>query len=293
MTTERGFHRGARNHRRAFTLTEMLVVIMVIAILASIVLFALAGVQEQSRVKRTRAQIARLNELIMQRWQSYQTRRVPMPIVQNNPRRAALDRLNAIRELMRMEMPDRITDVLADPVVLRNRPALSRAFLRRATKDWTPQHQGAECLYMIVSRIQVGNSNGLEFFSENELGDVDQDGMPEILDAWGTPIRWLRWPAGFRSPLQDGNPANGRDPFDPTDLFPDNYAIYPLIVSAGPDRLFDLGFDHEQQVSYAAVGNDPYSEFGGGGRLGVVIDANGDGQDNSLDNIHNHLLMAN
>ena len=295
-------HRDSQTHdchpRPAFTLTELLVVIMIIVLLASLVMFAMAGVQEEAQVKRTRAQIARLNELIMEQWQSYVTRRVPLPAVQNNPTRARANRLQGIRELMRMELPDRITDVTDDPIFLRHRTSASRAYQRRATPGWTYEHQGAECLYLIVARIQVGNSNGLEFFSESEIGDVDGDQMQEILDAWGTPIRWIRWPAGFRSPIQDGIPENGRDSFDLTGLFPENYLLHPLFVSAGPDRLFDIAFDHQTPVQYSSqnVQNDPYSSFGEPkelGQLGRVFDADGDGEDNSLDNIHNHLFLVN
>ena len=57
----------------------------------------------------------------------------------------------------------------------------------------------------------------------------DNDGMPEILDPWGTPIRFLRWAPGFRSSMQVGDIAastdgdaglgNG-DPFDPLKIDP-------------------------------------------------------------------------
>lgn len=300
MRISRDPHRRPHPRPRAFTLTEMLVVIMIIAILSSMVLFALAGVQEQAREKRTRAQITRLNELIMERLQSYQTRRVPPPpnipldTLRNNPRAAAMQRLLGIRELMRMEMPDRVSDVIDDPAFLPNRPSLNRAYQRRATANWTNVNEGAECLYLIVSRIQVGNSNALEFLSESEIGDTDNDGMPEILDAWGGPIRLLRWPVGFRSPIQDGIPENGPDAFDVTRLFPYSFALYPLIVSAGPDRLFDIGFTDSEGVSYVLVDNNPYAGFGASQLfLGTVTDVNGDRVDNSLDNIHNHQLMAN
>lgn len=286
--------------RAAFTLTELLVVIMVIALLASMVLFAMAGVQEQARRQRTRSQIARLHELVMERWQSYQTRRVPLATVQNDPAQAALARLGAVRELMRMELPDRITDVMDEPVMLPSRPALSRAYQRRVTKLWSPQFQGAECLYMIVARITVGNSNGLEFFSESELGDEDGDGMPEIHDGWGNPIEFIRWPSGFQSPLQDGNPENSRDPFDPLRQFPNNYIIFPLIFSPGPDRQYEIVSDHIDQSSQGRIRyketsppNDPYVVPGGRLRLGTPVDVNQDREFGHLDNIHNHMVTVN
>ena len=148
-------------------------------------------------------------------------------------------RLNALRDLMRMQMPDRKSDVLDGPVsysfgyldpqmtpqqqtatVTIQRPAISREYLRRAkavyangqwtAPDWHPQYQDAECLYMIIASIRDISSNGLDFVYEGEIGDTDQidldgdgtidqigDGMPEILDAWGKPIVFIRWPAGF------------------------------------------------------------------------------------------------
>ena len=51
----------------------------------------------------------------------------------------------------------------------------------------------AECLYMIVMSIP----GAAEQFHASEIGDVDNDGLPEFIDAWGRPIRFLRWPAGF------------------------------------------------------------------------------------------------
>jgi hypothetical protein len=71
---------------------------------------------------------------------------------------------------------------------------------------WTGQHQGAECLYLILSGIREGDKGGLEFFKETEIGDVDGDGMPEVLDAWGNPIEFLRWAPGFSVGVgPDGN----------------------------------------------------------------------------------------
>jgi prepilin-type N-terminal cleavage/methylation domain-containing protein len=163
-----------RSSRGAFTLVELLVTILIITIMATMVLFALAGVTEQARVDRTKAQIAKINDLIMEKWESYQTRRVPIPYLtliqdarrqdpgaQRNTdlRRVARDRLQALRELLRMELPDRITDVDDGPVVLKDsttklpfRPALSRAYLQRAQgngQTGTTEHQDSECLYLI------------------------------------------------------------------------------------------------------------------------------------------------
>ena len=208
-TANFGARSTGRTRRAAFTLTELLVVIMVIGILASSILFALYGAIEDAKEARTKAQITKLHDLLMTRWESYRTRPVRLLNLTNQSRRnakgMAVARLNALRDLMRMEMPDRKTDVLNGPVVVYGsnvriaRPAVSSQYLRRANavSNWTEEFQDAECLYMIIASIRDISSNGLDFVYEGETGDVDGDGMPEILDAWGRPIAFIRWPAGF------------------------------------------------------------------------------------------------
>ena len=96
-----------------------------------------------------------------------------MPVKTYNmaPEFAARARLNALRELMRMELPDRITDVTDDPAVLTGIPATTLAYRRRVAQvgSWSPQQQQAECLYMIIASLQDGTRNGLDFFRDNEI----------------------------------------------------------------------------------------------------------------------------
>ncbi len=348
--------------RRAFTLVELLVVIAIISILATMTLFTLYGVREDAKERRARAQVARIHELIMQQWESYRTRAVPVQVTYGtDPRTAAQLRLNALRELMRMELPDRKTDLLSPasdypsnatdkPRFLRSRPTLWRAYVRRARQQvighyglnasdvdawkddlrWTPLHQHAECLYMILATMRDGDTTGLDSFTEEEIGDADNDGMPEILDPWGVPFYFLRWAPGFRSSIQlgdieaaDGNAGTGNgDAFDPlkvdprfTDSVPDNdpFLLFPLIVSAGRDRTFDLlvdflplpfptpltkvlDYNDPSSVSSAEYGffNDPYFTADhptlGVVQIGTPADANGDGLNGYADNITSHLI---
>ncbi|MDE0734518.1 MAG: type II secretion system protein [Pirellulaceae bacterium] len=231
-------HPGMHRQRSGFTLIELLTVISIIGILASMVLFALFSVQETARGKRTKAQIAKIHELLSGRWESYRTRPLPIRLPPNvTPRRAAWIRLMALRELMRMEMPDRISDLAIGSVYHRyqdktnsnmdirslNLPGMKSplftAYRRRMAKvlsskwqnrildygapglpdplKWSPQFEGSECLYMILATIQDGDTNGLDFFREHETGDVDGDRFPEILDGWGQPIDFIRWAPGF------------------------------------------------------------------------------------------------
>ncbi len=385
-------------NRQAFTLVELLAVVVIIAILGSITLSALYGVIGEAKATRTRTQVAKLHTMIMYKWDSYRVRQVPLPIPgwmkarpedfdddNNNCWRdpserthdniypstppehdygGAYIRLLALRELMRMELPDRISDLedgpRAMPIVVpgTNRvitlqlaePSVWKSYRRKANTliksrhgaagDWTnaahwsPSHQGAECLYLIVSSIRDGDTSGLDFFKESEIGDTDDDGMPELLDGWGRPIAFLRWAPGFAtgegpdgawgvagvdddmqngvddigeigwpgsddaSSLQPRDPVNSPDPFDPLKVDPfaaSTYALYPLIFSAGEDSVYDISVDLGSgtpvRYAFTCPANYPYVTLTSGSiQMGRPVDAGGDGEIGSFDNITNHLL---
>lgn len=339
--------RRPRTIRRSFTLAELLVVIMVISILASSLLFAMFGAIQQAKESRTKSQITKLHELLMTRWDSYRTRSIRLLGMTAEPRRdaraVATARLLAIRDLMRMELPDRKADVLdgtlasgfgftvnynrggtltATPTLTVSRPACSREYLRRVANlvspanltlgaaAWTETYQDSECLYMIVASIQDIAGSGLDFLHEGEIGDLDEDGMPEILDSWGKPIAFIRWAPGFLehpgpdftfgtaddipsySNLQILDAEGSPDPFDPlrvdkrppppplaapwpaemdptgtgTAEYQFNFALFPLVVSSGPDELLDIvRFDYDPSnpstqvaFNFYRSGTNPY-----------------------------------
>ena len=99
--------------RSAFTLIELLVTITIIGILSAMVLGALHAAGEAAHEYATKGTIAKLHNIIMERYESYMTRRVPINTAGFPPSVAAQYRLFAIRDLIRMEMPERWTDVVA------------------------------------------------------------------------------------------------------------------------------------------------------------------------------------
>ncbi len=201
-----------RGQRPGFTLIEMLITITIIGILAGGVLAALQSARETAKAAKTKATITKLHYIIMARYDEYRTRRVPINVSHPDLRVIALARLNAIRDLMRMEMPDRWSDVdrnfgtVNPPQVelplsgLTAVPSITNRFFRlyneavtRAGADKVATHAPAECLYMIVMSIP----EAAEQFQATEIGDVDGDGLKEFIDGWGHPIIFIRWPAGF------------------------------------------------------------------------------------------------
>lgn len=311
--------------RPAFTLIEMTIVLAIIGILAAMAMSVYATALSQSKTHRTRAIIAKIDQLIGEKYESYRTRPVPIRILPGlPPSQTAWVRLCAMRDLMRMEMPDHREDVQDGPATLPLgysliRPALSRSYLRRANPSWTANptdwsNDSAECLYLILANMRDGDKNALDYFAPSEIGDLDNDGLNEIHDAWGQPIVWFRWAPGYfggpTSPVVSPQDVSEPDPFDPFKTDPRwtngsavvPFALKPLIVSTGPDKRVDLHlvvnfrFSLTSGMPGSPCNSDPYvlvPDVNSVPRLfGSPFDLNSDGYTDYTDNITNHDLEA-
>jgi hypothetical protein len=185
----------------------------------------------------------------------------------------------------------------------------------------------AEMLFLIIANL---NPEALENFHGSEIGDTNNNGAREFLDAWGRPIYFLRFAPGFTdSDLQPDvvkmanlslttgafdnatlwdNPlptdlwdtttdlgaayaqaiAQASDPFDPDEEARQSWFLYPLIISAGADGLFDIAYgrrnaggnmDPPTTSSHINPFNFP---------TGIPQDYENSGKFHHYDNIHNH-----
>lgn len=231
---------------RGLTLVELLVTMVIIAIISAAILGTASSAIEYGRQTHTQQLVTRIHTLIMERWASYETRKIDVhpsilqaldqrvqqaPANQYAARNAARGqmladiRLVGMRELIRYEMPDRFADFGSDrPVVLEAMPALAQSYYRRVQQaSGSAENQDAECLYMTVM-LATGDGEARTLFGSKDIGDEDGDGLPEFLDGWGRPIGWIRWAPGFNSDIQPLVPVNpttmwgladeDHDPFD-------------------------------------------------------------------------------
>ena len=288
--------------RRGVTLIELLFVMAIIGILVAMSMGAYSATVAQAKVHRTQAIVAKLDQLVLAKWEEYRTRAVPLKVpMGTNPDVAARARLYALRELQRCEMPDRKTDVLDNPAIIAA-PSLQKNYRRRAVPGWTEKHEGAECLYLIVAAMRDGEDAALSWFSPSEIGDTDGDGMNEILDGFGQPVEFLRWASGYVAEdgpvtFQTRDSVKAPDEFDPIKRDPrwsDSdttfapYSLRPLVFSAGPDKEYGIGVDprpSNQPLRYSTTTppNDPY--FGWDGSFPMIGVSTGT---ESADNITNH-----
>jgi prepilin-type N-terminal cleavage/methylation domain-containing protein len=87
--------------------------------------------------------------------------------------------------------------------------------------------ESAELLYFTLIHSGTFGSSPVDAdqFQETEVADIDEDGLPEFVDAWGNPLRFYRWPTRLIDPTAP-NPFNPvfSNPADATELdtTPDN-----------------------------------------------------------------------
>lgn len=200
--------------RQAFTLIEILVAIAIMTVLLGMVTMALGSAQADARRARAKSQLQKIQEIVMDEWDGYSSRRFSISPSPANGREAARARMLLMRDTMRIEFPDRKSDLLipaaagastrmqfhagtsASPVPsLLGTPQLDRLLMYRqkivqmvrvkdasvnnwasAVPKWTNENESAECLYLIMSTISFGGRSALDAFRPSEIGDTDNNG---------------------------------------------------------------------------------------------------------------------
>ena len=235
--------------RRGFTLVELMVVLVIISILSSLALAGLAGARQRAKIEKTKSTIRKIHEILMPQYQSYSRLRVTGA--------SAIEKLDARRRRVVQDLPDQWNDITSAGT-----SAAARAYyaIKTATRgDRANYFQGAECLALIVLRGGF-SSDAPEHFRQDEIGDADGDQAVEFLDAFGMPIRFIRWPAGFSSIVQIPNADENPDPLDPMRVSgvgvndPD-FGLVPLIYSAGPDGAAYVGILEDSDQPYDVTGS--------------------------------------
>ncbi len=288
--------------------------------------------QETAIEMRTRSTIAKLNAIIMQKYESYRTRRLPIrtftdengvdlngngnPNDTYTPFAVAKYRLDALRNIMRMEMPESFQDVQDDPITVQvigaapssttiiQRPSINQSYknvldaakARNSSIYGSTNLQQAMCLYLLVSK-GCDDPDIMEQFAPNEIKTDPDLGLSYFVDGWGNPIYFLRWAPGFVAPFSalqpdpaaTSGPKPAHDQFDPTNVYAaaNHVALYPLIYSPGPDGKYEV--EVANGLQYSAHNNDPYYSADTPPTVGDWKD-DGDKTDGRIDNITNHYI---
>ncbi|MEX2287657.1 MAG: type II secretion system protein [Planctomycetaceae bacterium] len=266
----------APSPRSAFTLTEILVTIGLIALLIAITVTVYSGTNTAARRSATVATVKKIDELLharidgFNRWLATQGDNVPFdvepPFDDDGPRSLVIGRKRRLREYFPQQFLESNSPISAGP----------------SHDDLT---ESSECLFFFLTHGEAFGAEPVsdDAFGTGEVADTDGDGLREFIDGWGRPLRFYRWPtrlvrggewvdAGYIPPpmattLLGTIPADTQDPdaiHDPDDTlglilaglrsmppafsaeaFEQSYHTAdtyhaPLVVSAGPDGFLGL-----------------------------------------------------
>ena len=231
---------------RGFTLVELLVVIIILAILSGLSLTGLARAGKKGNAETSRFMVAKLSDAILDYYETYEDLAI-----------SGTSSLVSLRARMREELPESWDEVFNPSAAPGPRTAAGRSYQRyKAAATPNNGYQSAECLYMIVTQSGLFPEM-MESIRPERVGDIDNDGAREFWDGWNRPIAFFRWAPGFSSDpasvtsgrrdysrLQIADPIERHDPLDwryeplPATTGEDReaFAMYPLIFSAGPDE---------------------------------------------------------
>lgn len=218
--------------RLGFTLIELIIVMAIISVLAVLVLPIIGNALGQPKTTATKTTLKKANELLRKRLDGFE-REFPTWFKQT------------YNEEYKSTNPDHIK--------IRKRK-FQKMFPQFLPGEEASAADNAEALYYLLTKGRVFGSNAedADNFSATEVGDTDDDGHMELVDAWGNPIRWYPWPTRLvRSAVvgtlitnlpsdinHDGDDPIGwmknENGFEKNYHTPDTYHP-PLIVSAGSD----------------------------------------------------------
>ncbi len=278
------------NKRHGFSLVEMLVVVAIIAVLMALGAAGTFQWINTTKEANSISAVQTIHDILRSHWDKViqDANKEPvipsqiMSLASNNPRRARI-----ILIKMRLVEAFPITDeeirncpVYVDnskyiPISNRRYNALYQKELGTATPGSSVE--SATCLYLIL-QTNKGNANiDLDAFAK----DTNNDGVKEIVDGWGNPVTFCRFPTESNA-LQ--NKYSGKtDPLAPDGLLlgswsgsgtfssichtPVNQYLAPVIVSNGRDKQLGLNRTTLAVTNSSQASDNLYSfvlKMGGG-----------------------------
>jgi type II secretory pathway pseudopilin PulG len=189
----------ARRRLDGFTLVELLVVIGLITTMMTMVALLIGNMLDTSRTSATRTTITKVHRMIEERrdgFMRYQLKRGEI--------NAALVKISNYPTSPQLTSREtrRLATIVARKMLYKRAFPQNSADLAPNSANIVNTADNSEYLYwLLTSGTTFGvPSEGDGRFLASELGDTDGDGLIELIDGWGEPLRFYRWPTRLIRP---------------------------------------------------------------------------------------------
>jgi prepilin-type N-terminal cleavage/methylation domain-containing protein len=238
----RSLRRAAVGHaRHGFSLIEILVVIGLIAFLTAAIVAVIPRVANAAKVAATKATIKKVDEMLNDRINGFRR------FIQKQDQQAGSGTPGYVLQAQSLSGQTILTPgtslsaakVIAVKALFKMYFAQAYTELDQTTQSTNPRgasHEAvtdsAECLYLIITKGPLFDTEppSAADLKAIETADPDGDGIPEIVDAWGQPLRFYRWPTRLVRPSVT-SPWTTPGPIDeilqPTGSGPPPLALFP------------------------------------------------------------------
>jgi prepilin-type N-terminal cleavage/methylation domain-containing protein len=196
-------HQRQGRRRSGFTLIEIMMVVGLIAFLATILIVALRGGITGAKAQATKATVTKVSGLLKQRieaWNRVDFKSAFQPQINSMLGVAGGDadlaQILAQKQMYQVYFPQ--TWAEASTLI-----SASKASFSPPTTASPYPAESAEVLYWIMTsdlaRIPGYTQEGTDNFT-GAIADTNGNGFPEFVDGWGNPLRWYRWPTRLLRP---------------------------------------------------------------------------------------------
>jgi prepilin-type N-terminal cleavage/methylation domain-containing protein len=252
-----------RHGRSGFTLVELLVVIIIVALLSALTLGALRTGGIRAKEDSARSFVVHISDSLMELFEELDDQGFT---------RDEVGPSYAVRWQIPVTRFDALYPSGGNPIA----PFGSTYRSYAQSMSAGSATESAECLYMIMT--QTGYfADFVETLHATQVADTDGNGLNEFIDPWGTPIRLDFSPAdppgedlNNNNILDVGEDVNGNGLLDKSAVL--TIRNLPVIRSAGVDQVFgffdedinangvlDSGEDLNQNNQLDALGDDVVS----------------------------------
>lgn len=229
-TRQASFRSIRRMRSRGFTLLELIIVVGIIGILMSALGVTISNMLESAKSARTLSTLQKVEGLINERrkglersftrpsFQASIKRRVDLMVAgdptRNIPGLPGISE-KAVETVLKKDwarfyFPQTFSEfMIAAQFLNQNVDTDSSGYpdiIESSGFDPTkhdPTTESSEMLFVALTRLEAfgAQTAGEDSFTTDEVSDTDGDGLPELIDGWGNPLRFYRWPTSVLKPF--------------------------------------------------------------------------------------------